>query len=167
MLVLMNKALLATNMEKKIEKIKNFRLFLLKQIEDLTTEQLNKIPEGYNNNIIWNIGHLISAEQTMCYARTGLPFAVADKYCLPYMTGTRPETFVAASEIDHIKEIFTSSIDRLQTDFALKIFKPYSPSVMIPKVYGFEVQDIDGAIEYLLYHEGLHAGYIAALKRQL
>jgi hypothetical protein len=24
-----------------------------------TLEQLNKIPEGYNNNLIWNIAHII------------------------------------------------------------------------------------------------------------
>ncbi len=39
-------------MNKKIEKIKNFRLFLLKQIGGLTTQQLNDIPAGYNNNYL-------------------------------------------------------------------------------------------------------------------
>jgi len=43
-------------MDKRIEKIKRFREFLLAQMKGLTTEELNKIPAGYNNNIIWNIG---------------------------------------------------------------------------------------------------------------
>jgi hypothetical protein len=35
---------------------------------------------------------------------------------------------------------------------------------MIPKVYGFEVNNIDEAIDYLLYHDGLHTGCIMSLK---
>jgi hypothetical protein len=56
---------------------------------------------------------------------------------------------------------------QLQSDYDQGIFKHYSPSVMIPKVYGFEVKDVDGAIDYLLYHDGLYVGYILALKRLL
>jgi hypothetical protein len=48
-----------------------------------------------------------------------------------------------------------------------RAFVQYTPSVMIPKVYGFEVNTIDEAIDYLLYHEGYHSGYIAAMKRLL
>ena len=42
-------------MEKQLNqlaKIRNFRRFLLDQIASLTTAQLNKIPAGYNNNVI-------------------------------------------------------------------------------------------------------------------
>ena len=28
-------------------------------LDNFTLEQLNKIPEGFNNNIIWNIAHTI------------------------------------------------------------------------------------------------------------
>lgn len=152
-------------MEKKIEKIKKFRLFLLSQVEALTAGQLNSIPSGYNNNIIWNIGHLISAQQTMCYIRAGLPVTIDDKYFNSYLSGTKPGAFVDDKEISIIKELLLSTIDRLQTDYDKKLFINYTPSAGILKVYGFEVNNIDEALEYLLYHEGFHGGYITALKR--
>jgi len=50
-------------MKKEIERLKKTRIFLLDLIKDLTTEQLNEIPKGFNNNIIWNLGHLIASQQ--------------------------------------------------------------------------------------------------------
>jgi hypothetical protein len=154
-------------MNTKLDKIKNFRLYLLKQIDNLTTEQLNHIPSGYNNNIIWNLAHLVSAEQTMCYVRSGLPVKVEDKYFTPYISGTKPFEFVNEQDVEAIKAMLIASLDRLQTDLDRSLFVNYTPSVMIPKVYGFEVNNIEEALEYLLYHDGYHAGYIMLLKHRL
>ncbi len=154
-------------MNKKVEKIKNVRIFLLKQLDGLTNGQLNTIPAGYTNNIIWNLGHLICVEQNLCYVRAGLPITVDDKYFSPYMPGTKPERFIDEQESKSIKMLFITSIDQLQSDLDKRIFENYSPSVMIPKVYGFEVNNIDEAIDYLLYHEGFHSGYILSLKHLL
>ncbi|QJD79212.1 DinB family protein [Spirosoma rhododendri] len=49
-------------MNSKIRKIKNLRLFLLEQIAGLSTKQLNAVRVMSNNNIIWNIAHLIAAQ---------------------------------------------------------------------------------------------------------
>ena len=152
-------------MNNNLDKIKNFRLHLLNQISNLTTEQLNHIPSGYNNNIIWNLAHLVSAEQNMCYVRSGLPVTVEDKYFTPYISGTKPVDFVKGEDIEAIKAMLITSVDRLQVDLDNNAFVNYTPSIMIPKVYGFEVSNIEEALEYLLYHEGYHSGCILSLKR--
>ncbi len=150
-------------MDKRIEKIKNFRQFLLAQIAGLTTEQLNKVPEGYNNNIIWNLAHLICAEQSICYVRAGQPITVDDKYFSPYRTNTRPTASIDEQEIEDIKKLFISSIDELQRDFDKNIFDNYTPSENILKIYGVTLANIDDALEFVIYHEGFHSGYIISL----
>jgi hypothetical protein len=152
-------------MNPKIEKLKKFRQNLLAQIDGLTAEQLNKIPEGYNNNIIWNLGHLICATQSLCYMRAGQSITVEDKYFSPYRTTTKPATFIDETEIEKIKQLFIHTLDGLQADFDKKLFDNYSPSENIMRVYGIELKTIDDALEFLLYHEGYHTGYILALKR--
>ena len=114
-------------MDKRIEKIKRFREFLLAQMKGLTTEELNKIPAGYNNNIIWNIAHLICASQSLCYLRAGQPITVEDKYFSPYRTNTKPGEFIDEDEIEKIKKLFIESIDTLEADFDRKIFNDYTP----------------------------------------
>ena len=148
----------------RVEKMKDLRRFLLRQIQALTPEQLNTIPQGYNNNIIWNLTHLICAQQSMCYVRAGLSIKVSDDYFSPYLPGTKPERFVNGTEIDVIKELLISTLDQLQVDVDQDAFNNYSPSAMTPKVYGIEVNNIDEAFDFLLYHEGFHSGYILALK---
>ena len=150
-------------MNKQLEKIKNFRLFVLNQISGLTSEQLNFIPQGYNNNIIWNVGHLVAATQAICYKRAGLPVTIDDKYFIPFLPTTKPDHFINNEEIEAIKALFISTMDTLQTDYANKLFDNYTRSERIKEVYAIDVSNIDDAIDFLLFHEGFHSGYITAL----
>lgn len=138
---------------------------MLDQISGLTTEQLNKIPIGYNNNVIWNLAHFISAQQGVCYVRAGLPIVVEEKYFHLFRPATKPEGFIDSTEIGTIKDLFISSIKKFEHDFEENCFDNYTP--WLAKPYGFEVSDIYDAIDFLIYHEGLHAGYIIALKHLL
>jgi DinB superfamily len=151
-------------MNSKIEKIRKFREFLLAQIADLTPDQLNKIPEGYNNNIIWNLTHLICAQQSICYLRAGQPITVKDIYFTPFLTNTKPDRFIDSQEIDEIKKLFVSSIDEFQIDIDKRLFDNYTASPNILKIYGVELNTIDDALDFILYHEGFHSGYIVSLK---
>ena len=154
-------------MEKQLNqltKIRNFRRFLLGQIASLTTTQLNKIPAGYNNNVIWHIAHLTSAVQSLCYVRAGQPIAIEEKYFTPFLPGTRPEQLIDTAEVEIIKRLFSSSIDTLQVDIERGLFTAYSPSERIASVYGVAVATIEDALDFVLYHEGFHTGYIIAIK---
>ena len=151
-------------MNKEIENIKSFRTFVLKLTDELTTQQLNEIPEGFNNNIIWNIAHLISAQQGVCYMRSGLPIVTDEKYFALYRPGTKPEGFIDATEIVYIKELLFTTLDQFQADYQRNAFVNYTSWVTR---YGVEISNIDEIINFLSFHEGLHLGYIMALKRCL
>lgn len=151
-------------MLKSIELIRGPRELVLNQVKDLTLEQLNHIPQGFNNNIIWNIAHMISGQQGIFYTRAGLPITVADKYYTPYRPETKPTTFVGAEDVATIKELFLSTIHQLETDVNNNLFVNY-PAWSTR--YGVEVNSVETALAFLPFHEGLHFGYIMALKRVL
>lgn len=150
-------------MNKKLEHIKSFRHFVLKQISSLTSEQLNKVPEGYNNNIIWNLGHLVSTTQALCYKRAGLAITIDDKYVDPFLPTTTPANYITPEETEVINRLLISTIDTLQRDVENNIFSNYTKSERIEQVYSIKVSSIDDAIDFLLYHEGFHSGYILAM----
>jgi hypothetical protein len=135
---------------------------LLNGIKDLSLEQLNQVPEGFNNNIIWNVAHMISAQQGICYTRAGLPIIIDDKFYTPYRPDTKPTGFVEAEDVATIKELFISTIQQLEADMDNAIFANYPTWATR---YGLELDSIDTAVAFLPFHEGLHAGYIMALKR--
>jgi hypothetical protein len=145
-----------------IAQIKNTRIFILELVKDLSTEQLNKIPTGFNNNIIWNIAHLTAAQQNMCYIRSGLEITVEEKYFSPFLSGTKPERFIEQKEIASIFDALLNSMDRLATDYANGVFLKFDPW---DKRYGMKLNSIEDAINFIPFHEGMHIGYIMALKK--
>src|SRR5258707_12942599 len=114
------------NHEKRHRQHKKTRLFLLNAINDLSVDQLNEIPPGFNNNIIWNLGHMIAAQQSICYIRAGVLPVVEKKYITEYKPGTKPEHHVDAAEIQKIKDLMLSTLDRLATDRETNVFCNYT-----------------------------------------
>jgi hypothetical protein len=147
-----------------IEIIRKTRVNVLKMIDGLSIEQLNKVPEGFNNNLIWNIGHLVAAQQNICYKRAGFPFIIDETFFDAYKSETKPEGDVDEAGFEHIKQLLISTIDQLEIDYNNGIFTNYQTWATR---YNFEISNIDEALNFLPFHEGLHTGYIMVLKRTL
>lgn len=146
----------------EIERIKKTRNYLIEGIQEVSADMLNKVPEGFNNNMVWNLAHLIAAQQGICYIRSGRDIVVEEKYVAPYRPGTKPERYVDEDEIVEIKKVLLSSIDKLNEDYERKIFTNYPTWATR---YGVEITNIDDAIQFLMFHEGLHCGAIMAIKK--
>lgn len=149
-------------MHPQIETIRKTRAAVLNLISDLTIEELNEIPAGFNNNIIWNVAHLVAAQQGVCYFRAGLPLKIENRFFMAYKPESKPEGLVSAEELETIKALLFSTLDQLEEDYQASIFTNYTPWTTR---YGVDIKNIDEAISFLPFHEGLHMGYIMALKR--
>ena len=146
----------------EIEIVRNLRKYLIELIKGLSTDELNKVPAGFNNNIIWNVAHLIAAQDGICYRRSGLELKTGDAFFDAYKPGTKPEKFVDSNEVERIKSLLLSTLDELEADYNAGIFKNYTAIITR---YGIELADIESGISFLPFHEGLHIGYIMALQR--
>jgi hypothetical protein len=149
-------------MKSQIEIIKKKRTFLLEQIKNLGNEEFNRVAEGFNNNIIWNLGHMIAAQQGICYKRAGLPTIISDDFWEKFRSGSKPAGLVGDDEITQIKELLFTTLDKFEIDYDRKIFGNYTAW---STRYGIELASIDDSIKFLPFHEGLHAGTILAIKR--
>jgi hypothetical protein len=149
-------------MQRLIEDIRVIRKMIAESISGLSTEQLNEVPEGFNNNIIWNVGHLIAAQQNICYLKAGLTPFLDDSFFHRYKPESKPEVPVPADEIKEINDMLLTATDRLKQDYNAHVFTDYQ---VWTNRYGLEMSNIETALRYLFFHEGLHFGYIMALKR--
>src|SRR5689334_3102911 len=149
-------------MNEKIEIIRKTRSFLLAGINDLTNEQLNRMLPGFNNNIIWNLGHLVASQQGICYERAGLGIKVPEDFFNSYKPGSKPERSVNDAEIEQIKKLLFSSLDAFEQDYQNGLWPSYPAWTSRS---GIEINSIDKAIDFIHYHEGLHSGYILTMKR--
>lgn len=130
--------------------------------EQLTLEQLNHIPAGYNNNIIWQMGHILVSQQLLHYGLSSLPMLVDDEMISHYKNGTRPTYYVNQLEVDQIKRLLLSTIDNLADDYKSNRFQSYKTWTV---GVGASLNNIEEALTFNNVHEGLHYGCILMLKK--
>jgi hypothetical protein len=151
-------------MEKQFEIIRKTRQFLFSMVDELSIDQVNAIPEGFNNNIVWNFGHVIAAQQGVCYLRGGVPVVIDEGLFQKYKPESKPVNRTEEAELHTLKDLLVSTIDQLEADYEAGKFENYIPW---KSRYGVEVNTIEDAITFLSFHDGLHAGYTMALRRAI
>jgi len=151
-------------MNKGLSNLQKTRAYLLDIISDVTEEEFNTIPEGFNNNIIWNVAHLLATQQAFSYLRAGQKMFIDEHYFIHYKPDSKPVHFINSAAIEEIKRLLTSTIRQFEIDYTNNLFCNYSSWTTRS---GIAINNIDDAIQFMPFHEGLHTGSILALKRAL
>lgn len=136
------------------------RKTLYRILKDTSTEQLLNIPDGFRNNIWWNIAHVVVTQQILVYKLSGLPMRISEALVDKFRKGTVPDGTATEEEIEIITGFLFSTIEWTQEDYTNGLFKTYNEYTTSVKVTLSSVED---AIAFNVYHEGLHLGSILAL----
>ena len=140
------------------------RNILHKFLTNYSLEQLNKVPEGYNNNLIWNIAHIVVVQQMLVYHLSGLPMLVSQEMVEKYKRDTKPEAPVTEEEVTQIKGLLYTTLEQTQKDFSEGIFKNYNAFTTMT---GFNIRNVQEAMEFNNYHEGVHTGIMMRIAKFL
>jgi len=159
---------LPCNLEKQMEHVFKFifesRHAFIQLIDSLSIEDLNKVPEGFNNNIIWNFGHIVVSTQTLSYTRTGIKEGTSwVKYVDAYAKGTKPSYFVEQAEVDELKALAISTIAAIENDYKAGVFDIIT--AYETATYGAVMNTIEDVLTTSIGHDNLHLGYAVAQKR--
>lgn len=141
---------------------KTSRKLYLEFFDKYSLEQLNTVPHKFNNNLIWNIGHIIAAQQSLVYRSSNLPMNISDAYFDQYKPGTKPSGAVSQSEVHEIKSLLTSMIDQTEADLSNGKFVSFTERTTIT---GFHLGSLQDALTFNNYHEGLHLGYMKSIAK--
>ncbi|MFD1616470.1 DinB family protein [Gelatiniphilus marinus] len=145
--------------------LNNTRTILSEIIDNTSLKDLNTVPKGFNNNVIWNIAHIVVSEQLLAYRLSGLPSMVSDEMIDKYKKGTKPEGPVTQQEANQIKGLLLSALKNTKTDYYNGVFKNYNAYTV--STTGNTLNTIDEALQFILTHEGIHYGYILALLKAI
>lgn len=138
------------------------RHIYLKFLETYSLAQLNKIPDGFSNNIIWNAGHVIVSQQKLIYTLSGLPVSISEAMIEKYQNGSRPDGKATQEDLDEIKQLLLSTIAQTKNDFANGLFKNFTE---YQTKTGFHLGSFQDSLEFNNYHEGIHLGMILNSKK--
>ena len=144
--------------------LRKSRELVLNELEGLSLEQIHKIPEGFKNNIAWNVAHLVVTQQLLQYKLSGLDCLCSDDLIDGYRKGTFPDKVFTEDEFEEVKDLLIGLPDTLEEDFNSNIFKDY---IEYPTSTGYVITSIESAISFNNFHEGIHYGVIRSIKKCL
>jgi len=133
-------------------------------LEDLSLEQLTTIPSGFSNTIFWNIKHVVITQQLLIYGLSDLPMAVSEAEIKEYRKGSKPISTITNEDILLLKKQLLSTLEQTKKDYTNQLFKTYSEYTVSTKS---SLRNVEEALEFNNVHEGIHLGYILAMKKAI
>lgn len=149
-------------MQETFKITKTSRAIISQFLDKYTLEQLNTIPDGFTNNLIWNIAHVVVVQQVLVYKLSGLPMVISDEMIEKYKKGSVVEHVVSQSEVDEIKALLISTLDKTEADYANGVFENYQE---YPTSTGFVISSAEAAMAFNNFHEGLHIGIMMSIRK--
>lgn len=140
------------------------RKILHKILKNTPQENLFKIPDGFRNSIWWNIAHVLVTQQLLVYKLSNLPLNVSQELVDTYKKGSFPNGTVSATTIEKVSELLFSTLEHTIEDFEKGLFTTYNE---YPTSAGIILKNIDDAIAFNLFHEGIHLGVILSLQKAI
>ncbi|UKK99399.1 DinB family protein [Brevibacillus brevis] len=142
------------------QQLEDYRQETLKAIDGLTNEDANIIPDGFSNNILWNLGH-IYLDQYLCAHLTKETIPLPPGFKEWFNFGTKPadwktpppnlETLVSLLQ-EQPQKIQAAYKDRLDEEF------PATESGM---------HTIAQVLVRTIFHEGMHLASLNTIRRFL
>jgi len=133
-------------------------------LKHYSLEQLNTTPHGFTNNLVWNIGHAITVQQSLVYKWSGLDGYISDSFFEKYKPGTTPKGTTTQSEIDELGEFLFAHIDSTISDYKNGVFTTYHER---KTGTGFHLTSVEDALNFNNYHEALHLGIMMSIRKFL
>lgn len=139
--------------------MESIRSRMLAQLENVSEELADRIPAGFNNNIRWNLGHILTIHDMLIFQLNNEKSGFPADYPALFKNGTKPAdwqqtppalevlTQQLEEQMKQIRETFSGRLDQ-------EAAKPFR-----------EMKTIGEIINFSFYHEGLHTGFIWAMKK--
>ena len=147
-----------------IQLLKAERNLIYAGIEKLTQEQLLKIPDGYKNNILWNLGHIVVTQQVLHYTLSRLDLHIPKEIVYIFRTGTSPVLWTEPPDAENIKSLLLELPVKFLEDYKNRIFKEFRP---YKTSTGIELKSFEDSVTFNHFHEGTHTGIILSLIKRI
>lgn len=120
---------------------------------------LKIIPPGFQNHLHWHIGHILTTQERLAFRLIGEPLELEERLMSFFLNGTKPEDWTEpAPELPVLLELLQEQPARIRKRLAGKTGLPL-------KVPFKDFTTLGEVLLFSLSHEGLHQGYMMALRR--
>lgn len=139
------------------------RAGLIQTLSAVDPESVDVIPEGFNNSIRWNTGHILSAADNMLALLSGYQRLLPASYSDFFKIGTSPKDWSGeppewSEMLNYVKQ---------QTEQVENLFNQNEKPTLLNtlEIRGIAFDTVEEVLAFINGHEGLHHGTIKTYMR--
>lgn len=142
--------------------IRETRQLVQTTVDRIRPEQAEAFPDGFRNNLVWQVGHLLTTQELLILGLTGNKTFIPDEWKSWFAKGTSPADFTEATPdwpmlVDQLGPNCERVLGRLaDMDLSLHLAQPYQTST------GPVLARVGDVAVFSALHEAIHLGIIKA-----
>lgn len=134
-----------------------------KKVKEEYADFADTIPEGFNNNVRWNLGHIVTITDQLASYPAGEKPLLPKPFHKSFGNGTSPKDWNEETpSLDEIIQALEEQPKQLKEKYAGRLFEPLPKPF---KLVGVEYNTLGDVLAFNLFHEGLHVGQINTMLR--
>ena len=147
------------NEEQIFKQVDMVRQSTLKEMEGLSEEQADQIPEGFRNNIRWNLAHIYVTQNILLSDYGGKNIETPSRDLEMFAPGTKPADWEEeAPTLEEIKKQLEDQPAKLKEALSGQMDDEAKEAFM-------SLPTVGEILNFTLYHEGAHVGIVKAIKK--
>src|SRR5699024_9711 len=147
------------NEEQIFKQVEMVRQSTLKEMEGISEEQADQIPDGFRNNIRWNMAHIYVTQNILLSDFGGKDIETSSRNLELFAPGTKPADWEKeAPTLEEIKNQLEDQPAKLKEALSGQMDDEAKEAFM-------SLPTIGEILNFTLYHEGAHVGIIKAIKK--
>lgn len=140
------------------------RQAVMNAFKNASNEQIDAVPEHFNNNIRWNVGHLLVVADQVLQLIPEYDHTLPNEFNDFFKPGTSPASWEnSPPSVEQLIELLNGQLQAVET-----IFNENDPHATLATPFdlrGTKFSTINEIVGFLTYHEGLHYQTIKLLAR--
>lgn len=133
-------------------------------LDSVDVETVLVIPKGFNNNLLWNFGHIFWALEELMHSFGNEQSTMSQEWIEMFRIGSSPRDWKASPpSLSEIRSALDTQPSRIIKTFSGKLFdkleKPFKLGSEL------ELTTLAEVLGFINWHEGLHQGTITAMTK--
>lgn len=139
--------------------LESYRSEILSVVDAVSKEDAEKIPDGFKNNIRWNLGHIYLDQYLWIQALTKETADVPENFNKWFGYGTSPANFTEETpSVTELKELLRKQPARIKETYGERLEEEFPQTEM-------GMHTIEQVLIRTIFHEGMHLQTILDLKK--
>ncbi|MCF6410015.1 DinB family protein [Pseudalkalibacillus salsuginis] len=139
----------------------------ISQIAEVNDETSHIIPEGFSNNIKWNLGHIYVVHEMFAFRSHEEKMMIPDHFTEWFSRGTKPGDWgEGVPPIDEFARMLESQVNRIE-----QLLEPHLNetvgNLFTTSTGSLTLSTVEEFLSFCFYHEGVHIQAIKSIKRMI